>query len=238
MFTMSGCGSLSDASLNTPPIDKSKLVSFFWQFAHSRLNPLGVTTFVDEFRAASSANIRTFTNATVVHIDTDAEGGMFVGLEVSTLEGARSYVKAKLCVVAAGGIENARLLLNSNRQHRNGLGNKYDMVGRYLMDHPVARIGYFKKEDIRAARVLGFVALLHKGETIMCTHGLAFSPELQAREKLLNTAVFVMPEVASDDPIEALKRLAKLKSDSLIDDLSSLVRNGQLGEGYRPKSIL
>jgi choline dehydrogenase-like flavoprotein len=208
-----------------PPIDKSKLRSFFWQFSRSRLDPLRITNFIDEFKATSSANIRTLTNATVVHIDADAEGKRFDGLEVSTIEGARSHVKAKLCVLAAGGIENARLLLNSNRQQPSGLGNQNDVIGRYLMDHPYARIGYFKKEDIKAAEFLGFVAVPHKREMIMGTHGLSLSPEIQAREKLLNTAIFVWPEIAPDDPIYALRRLAKFQSNNLLMDLLSLLRN-------------
>ena len=38
-------------------------------------------------------------------------------------------------VLAAGGIENARLLLASNRVWRNGVGNAHDLVGRCFMEH-------------------------------------------------------------------------------------------------------
>jgi choline dehydrogenase-like flavoprotein len=41
--------------------------------------------------------------------------------------------------MAAGGIENARLLLASRRVHHAGLGNENDLVGRYFMDHPRVR---------------------------------------------------------------------------------------------------
>jgi choline dehydrogenase-like flavoprotein len=39
-------------------------------------------------------------------------------------------------VLAAGGIENPRLLLASRRQQADGLGNGHDLVGRYFQDHP------------------------------------------------------------------------------------------------------
>jgi choline dehydrogenase-like flavoprotein len=215
-----------------PPLDKSRLHSFFWQFARSRIKHTEIMNLADEFKLESADNIRTLTDATVVHIDTDAAGTAFRGLELSTLDGARSYVTAKLCVLAAGGIENARLLLLSNRQHKAGLGNAHDVVGRYLMDHPGTRIGYFRKQDVKASNYLGFYTLPHNGALVMYMHGLSFSPELQAREKLLNAAVYVLPEIALDDPIEALKRLARFRSPNYFADLWSLVSSiGLLAKG-------
>jgi choline dehydrogenase-like flavoprotein len=45
-------------------------------------------------------------------------------------------VAARIVVLATGGLENARLLLLSNRVQKAGLGNGNDLVGRYFMDHP------------------------------------------------------------------------------------------------------
>jgi len=48
---------------------------------------------------------------------------------------------ADLVVVAAAAIESARLLLNSkHRLHPNGLGNRYDWVGRNLQGHSYPRV--------------------------------------------------------------------------------------------------
>jgi len=58
-------------------------------------------------------------------------------LDVATLSGNRFQVKPKLAVVAAGGVETARLLLASNDVMTNGLGNGYDLVGRFFADHPI-----------------------------------------------------------------------------------------------------
>jgi choline dehydrogenase-like flavoprotein len=219
-----------------PAIDKSKLVSVFWQFARSRLNHTDIMNLADEFRTLEAPNIRTLTNATVVHIDVDETGTRFAGLEVSTIEGARSRVSARFCVLAAGGIENARLLLISNRQQPNGLGNEHDLVGRFLMDHPGTRIGYFKREDVKAASYLGFYTVRHDRVFTMYMHGLAFSAEYQAREKLLNSAIYVLPEIAQDDPIEAIKLLVRLKSKSLVSDLwSALSSMGLLLKGIALK---
>ena len=48
-----------------------------------------------------------------------------------------SIIRAKIYVVACGGIESARLLLLSTSQEfPNGIGNGHDLVGRFLMEHP------------------------------------------------------------------------------------------------------
>lgn len=43
--------------------------------------------------------------------------------------------------ILASGIENARLLLLSNKVRPNGLGNDHDVVGRYFMAHTTIRTG-------------------------------------------------------------------------------------------------
>lgn len=52
-------------------------------------------------------------------------------------------VKAKVFILATGGIENARLLLHFNSQNNNALGNRYNNVGAYFMDHPTLRPAQF-----------------------------------------------------------------------------------------------
>ena len=44
-------------------------------------------------------------------------------------------VSADRFVLATGGIENARILLLTERNHRVGLGNRHENVGRYFMEH-------------------------------------------------------------------------------------------------------
>ncbi len=75
-------------------------------------------------------------HANVVDIDTEPDARTVTGIHVRTLSGRSMRAVAKTFVLATGGIENARLLLTSNRVARAGLGNAHDLVGRYFMDHP------------------------------------------------------------------------------------------------------
>jgi choline dehydrogenase-like flavoprotein len=55
----------------------------------------------------------------------------------------RHIFSGKVFVLAMGGIENARMLLNSCSQIPQGIGNERDLVGRYFMEHPSLLAGYY-----------------------------------------------------------------------------------------------
>lgn len=92
------------------------------------------TRYGDELKRA--ANIQVLLNANVVEIATLGGGQSVTGLEVRTLTGLSLRVRARRFVLATGGMENARLLLLSNRSVPAGLGNQNDLVGRFFMEHP------------------------------------------------------------------------------------------------------
>ena len=83
-------------NIKRPRLDSTKLRSFFWEFARSRLVAVSVMNLADEFRAQRADNVRTLINATVLHVDTNAEGDRVTGLEISTIDGAKSHVSAKV----------------------------------------------------------------------------------------------------------------------------------------------
>ena len=206
-----------------PQLDASLLRSFFWQFARSRIDAVDFMRFGPEFLTFDAPNVRVLLNATVTRIDTNEAGSAFESLEVSTICGVRSRVRAKGAVLAASAIENPRLLLVSNGIQRSGLGNQNDLVGRFLMDHPRAKIGHFKAEDCPAVvKRFGFYSLKQRGRAHIYMHGLVPSKDIQERERLLNCAVFMMQEHAADDPWDALKRLLRAKSDRPISDLRAV----------------
>lgn len=81
-------------------------------------------------------NIRVYLHANVLEIETAPDGASVRRLRARTLGGPPFYARARLYVLALGGIENARLLLLSDRVRPGGVGNGSGRVGRYFMEHP------------------------------------------------------------------------------------------------------
>src|SRR5579864_3469180 len=222
-----------------PGLDPDGLRSFFWQFARAKIDQLDIMRFGREFVTFDAKNVRVLLNATVRQIELDGDGASFHGLDIATIDGARSKVRAKFAVIAASGIENPRLLLASNTVQPAGIGNGHDLVGRFLMDHTSARVGHFIPKDLAPViKRFGFYGVRHDGRTHMYMHGLALTPELQQREELLNAAVYFLPERSPDDPWDALKRLLRRASTKPVQDALAVVSGtGLLAKGVGMKLL-
>lgn len=81
------------------------------------------------------------THATALEILPGPTASSVGGVLVATADGEHVSFLANTVILAAGGIENPRLLLNSTSRSPDGLGNAYGMVGRFFMEHPHARGG-------------------------------------------------------------------------------------------------
>jgi choline dehydrogenase-like flavoprotein len=222
-----------------PKLDAETVRSFFWQFARSRLDLFDIMRFGREFVTFKADNVRVLLNATVTQINLNPSGSKFEGLEISTIDRARSKVTARCAVVAASAIENARLLLTSNSVQSSGIGNDHDLVGRFLMDHVGARVAKFNVDGMtKIAKRFGFYGIRHGGRTHMYMHGLAIASGMQEREQLLNSAVYFSPERSPDDPWSALKRLLRRDSAKPVQDIVSIVSGaGLLAKGIGMKVL-
>ena len=118
-----------------------------------------------------------------------AEGGDVADdLEVVTLGGVRVGVRARVIVLACGGVETPRLLLASRGVHRDGIGNARGLVGRFFMEHPHIEVGRFTLWGA-AGRSTGLgphtdPALGHDVLAVLCP-----DEATQRRERMLNTSI-------------------------------------------------
>ncbi|MFT6833863.1 MAG: choline dehydrogenase-like flavoprotein, partial [Planctomycetota bacterium] len=135
--------------------------------------------------------------------------------DVRTRSGRQVRLRAKTFVVAAGGIENARLLLNSRELCPAGLGNEHDQVGRFMMNHPKNYCGILHlASPVRSLPYyFGFLS-----EGFAGYGGLRFPEDELARRGLMNSYVRLEPLFPWSDSegIEALVLIAK-RSKFFVD---------------------
>lgn len=122
------------------PLDGRQLAPTLWRFGTP------IQRFGESFQTdfASSSTITTLTHATVADIRLGAGLDHVAELEIRTLNGRRGHIRPAMVVLACGGLETPRILLNANRQLACGLGNGHDLVGRYFMEHPHFTIDAFE----------------------------------------------------------------------------------------------
>ena len=214
----------------SPTFDPAFLKSQFWQYSRDERKSGEPTRFSRMLAEIDAPNVRLLMHANVTQINTSESGTRIKSLEVRTLCGRRTEVKANVVVLACGGLENARLLLASKRFNPNGVGNSKDLVGRFLMDHPGCTLGSFGPRQPKAIQSrFGSYLLEHKDGRHIYTFGLMLSPEIQRKEKLLNCAAFLNQVPWIDEPWSALKRLvrpyATRQRISKVRDVSLVIRN-------------
>jgi choline dehydrogenase-like flavoprotein len=133
-------------------------------------------------RIARAGGVQLLLQASVTGIELNDDGGEVRSLTARTLTGRVLRLAAGTFVLAAGGLETPRLLLASHDRLSPGIGNGFDLVGRYFMEHPRAVFGAVQ---IAPGRRLSLMRgwPLRDGKVQL---GIGLSAETQARERLLN----------------------------------------------------
>ncbi|MGI4792780.1 MAG: GMC oxidoreductase [Janthinobacterium lividum] len=207
-----------------PEVDPTLMCSTCWE------NPAQID-FGPILTTRRNPNLWVLLRATVTHLNTDDSGRVVQSVEVMDADGRRLTIHARAVVLCAGGVENPRILLYSNRQQLVGLGNQHDVVGRYLMDHPrdFELIARFDAPDVNAFRDLFGP---YKLDSIRGRHefsyGFKLSEEQQRAEQLLNTAAWPYEVQAADDAIEAARRLIKGPRKNAVGDAGLVVSQAGL----------
>jgi len=194
-----------------------------WEFAGGRLEtavcqygPRDVFThqFRDDVIGSDRTTLAIDVVATTLHRATT--GGEVAALQAVTPRGARIEARAKVFVLASGGVENARLLLASQGTDGAGLGNEHDVVGRYLMDHPEFRVGVIAPRTPDAIASAGFYDI-HWVEGAPVSGILVVSEDEMRRSDLLSVGGIVIPQPKGygTDAERSMKELAGLARGEL-----------------------
>ncbi len=134
-------------------------------------------------RLRTAPNVRIVLHANVTRIQLDAAGLRVQSLAVRTLQGKSLEATAKQVVLAAGGLEVARLLLASRDVQSGGIGNGRDVVGRYYMCHLAGTIGALAVDKPLGSVWNGYDV---SDEGVYCRRRIALLPEAQREHRLGN----------------------------------------------------
>lgn len=158
-----------------------------------------------------SPNVNIYTHATVTEIICGEDGESIEMVLVRTFEGKEVYFKAKYFILAANALQTPRLLLNSKRHHPNGIGNQYDNVGRYYMDHTLLASGNFVPHDLKYINKMRFYDMQGiNGWSVLGR--IMLTEEFKKQEKLLNFAAILFPMSWNPDDLNAMSSLQALKT--------------------------
>ncbi len=188
--------------LDAAPAQSESVISKLY-----RLSP--PTRFGRTYREtlARAANVQVLLHANAMDLEATTDATGIVRLRVGCLSGSRFWVQARHYVLAAGGVENARLLLLSK------LGNEHDVVGRYFMEHmhfPAATL----LQTMHTPAITSHGKDAHRVAT-----RLALSPSIQKREQLLNHSVMLAPVHWYDRLTHAVARRLARRVHPLQDRL-------------------
>ena len=164
------------------PFNEKILWNKMWQFSPP-------TRFGQKYREpiVKSKNIHLYTYANATEIRTNDPVSSVTEVIVKNYAGKEHKVRAKYFVIACCSVQNARLLLASNRQAPKGLGNDNDLVGRYFMEHLEMQSAEFWLKD---PDKLSFYMWSWGGHP---RAEIAVSEEQQTMHKILNGTASLVP---------------------------------------------
>lgn len=188
----------------------------------------------------NAQNVNLLLNANCLNIATDETGNSVDYLNVSSLRRNNFMVRAKHYILAAGGLEVTRLLLLSNDVHKQGIGNRFNVLGRYYMGHLNSYIKIQFSEEIP---IIWDYQRLANGNYYQ--HSIAIREDKRRQYGLLNQRFFVerpsFRDPSHQSSILSATYLAKawIKKPKISRDFAAHLKNivvdpqGMLGFSYK-----
>ena len=169
------------------------------------------TRFGEKYRDElhQSSNVTVAINANVIRLDMDPFHERIEKVICKNQNGVTFEVHAQVFVLACGGLENPRLLLNSNHQASAGLCNQNDVVGRYFLEHPHSEFAVLM--NLKGTDWLKSFTALGPGQSkrIFVT-----SPEFQRKNKTMSYSCEIMADGEEPSNSKTIQQMKALVSDS------------------------
>ena len=184
---------LSGADFDAPAWQDRLGPSYAWEgsdFENAIFQYSPQTNFAEVHGPAllAAPNVTIFLHANVTDLLLDAGTDRIGTVVVRALGREPFYLKPQVVVLAAGGLENARLLLTARSQRPAGLGNEHDVVGRYFQEHVHVPGGHLVVKD--PSKAAGFYSETVTGSGT-ARGVIAASPQAQAEHKMVACSISV-----------------------------------------------
>ena len=213
--------SISPEGTRYLPFDDRRLNHKMWHYSRPP------THFGIEHRARleQTAALDVLLHANLVDIEMDPSGSKVDAYHIATLEGKSAIVRARNFVLALGGLENPRLLLNAASVQTDGIGNDRDLVGRFFMEHLNMDSGEVISDQDDWSP--SYDSLFRNDRQYRAF--LTASREAQAQRKILDSAIGLGPLFQARERSIAYDSLHRIKMAWLRgrfpDDLSTHIAN-------------
>jgi choline dehydrogenase-like flavoprotein len=206
-----------ESALAPLPLDPDAIWTKMWQFSPP-------TRLGTKYRDAivNARNVHLYTHANVCEVVANDGLTAVEGLRIRTHEGKELRARARRYVLACSTIQNARLLLASNRRAAAGLGNANDLVGRYFMEHLEMPGGELVLADPQSTKTkmyaFDFGRTKARGE-------LALSARMQREHRILNGTASLEP----GPPGEEVKSTFQFLPPETLTALMAWEKGGKKG---------
>ena len=171
-------------------------------------------------------NIKLYHDCHVTQLIENKDRNEITTVEYIDQSGHKQNISPKHTVLAAGGVENVRILLNSRTISPNGIANKEDVVGRYFSTHPKADMGALllnKSVQLKDGLFLDS----HDGN-LSFRYGIGIDQKTQLKNGYLNHYVQLTPMLE----YTASTLFEKVKDSSVLN--SQLINKSKVLRGFLP----
>lgn len=175
-------------------------------------------------RLKKSKNIAVYLNVNLYGFVASKNGAIAEKAIIKSLSGKNGEVIATRYVIATGGIENSRILLNMQKNNNFKGLKENDAVGRNFAEHPNATIGYIEGPGAEELYQKHKIRYLHDGREVK--PGLGVTEIFQQDNANLNGIVSIWPLPDENNIINRAKLL------------KGLLRNKEFGLKFLINSFL
>ena len=177
------------------------------------LSHTSVLRFMSEFHShlEASKKIQLLLGANFLAMSSSAMGDSVNSLKVIGFDGSIVDIKADKFVLSCGGVENARLLLNSYEQDSYALKRNKN-TGKYFSDHPIAPcasvVGYTSQPEDLSFEVMTAIGRAESTGSALQSPFYRLPYDIQKSERVLNAAVqFYMQDLEVSSEMVSLWKL-------------------------------